>query len=395
MKSPTVLSTVPKLYTAQGDVNKKWFVFFNYFNPSTGKNERVRIFRGFADCTTYHQKITHGRQLLADTILQLQAGWSPFEKELQIEIAPNNAAEVLEKGKNITTVLAALIDRLNKELQWRDKTYYDYKSANRVLEKYLKQKRAQLHLRAVNEKEAQLFLQWLVAERKAGPTTRNKYRAIMRCLWHQLLKTRDVIQNPWREIPKLREHREGKMAFNEIQARTLKHKMQESDPWLWLVCSFQFHCFMRPVSEVRMLQVQDLDFDTKKVRVKGKYVKTHEAKILDMPEALYKDLKKRGIDKLKSDLYIFGQGGKPGALPVSKNVFYKRHSKIQKACGIGADYSLYSWKHTGNVMLYRKFKDLKMNQAINYHTDISTTDIYLRTKGAYNVEAVRTGFPKI
>ena len=36
-----------------------------------------------------------------------------------------------------------------------------------------------------------------------------------------------------------------------------------------------------------------------------------------------------------------------------------------------------------------------LSDAINHHSDISTTDIYLRTKGAYNVEQVRTGFPTI
>lgn len=395
MKSPTVLSTVPKLYTASGDVNKKWFVHFHYFNPATGRNQRVRIFTGFAERITYDAKIQYGKQLVLDTITKLQSGWSPFEKEPQLAIAPNHAGEVLEKGKDIKKVLTALLQRLNKELQWREKTFSDYQSAVKIFTDYLAANQPNLHLRAVDEKQAQLFLQWLTEKRKTGPTTRNKYRAFMRAIWHRMLKTGDATQNPWREIQKLREHREGKLAFSEQQARTLKTAIQKESAWLWLVCSFQFHCFLRPVSEVRTLQVQDLDFDARKVRVRAKNVKTHQAKSLDMPEALYNELIKLRVHKLKPDWFIFGANGMPGTKPISKNIFYKRHAKIQKAAGIGSDFSLYSWKHTGNVMLYRKFKDLKMNQAINHHTDISTTDIYLRTKGAYNADQVRHGFPTI
>lgn len=395
MKSPTVLSTVPKLYTASGDVTKKWFVHFHYFNPATGRNQRVRIFTGFAERITYDAKRQYGEQLVLDTIAKIQQGWSPFEKEPQLSIAPNHAGEVLQKGKDINKILTELLKRLNNEIQWREKTFKDYTSAVRVFNQYLRLKQPNLHLRAVDENQAQQFLQWLTVTNKVGPTTRNKYRAVMRSLWHRLLKTGDATQNPWREIQKLREHREGKLAFNTQQARALKTAIQKHDPWLWLVCSFQFHCFLRPVSEVRMLQAQDLDFTARKVRVRGINVKTHQTKILDMPAALYNELIKMRVHKLKPDWFVFGEHGTPGTKPISKSRFYKRHAKIQKAEGIGKDFSLYSWKHTGNVMLYRKFKDLKMNQAINHHTDISTTDIYLRTKGAYNADQVRHAFPTI
>jgi integrase len=393
MKSPNAFCTVPKLYTAGGDVNKKWFVYFHYFNPATGRNQRVRLFAGFADKETYHQKIQHGQWLVQQTTDKLKSGWCPFESEPALAVPPNHAGEVLEKGKSISVAVTQLLQRLNKELQWREKTFADYTSMAKIFSEYLSARKPHLHLRAFNEKEAQLFLQWL--SEKRGPTTRNKYRAGLCRIWLQLVRSGHAIQNPWREIPKLREHRAGKLAFNEAQARALKQAMQKNDPWLWLVCSFQFHCFLRPVSEVRLIKIQDLDFDAMKVRIPAKNVKTHQSKILDMPTALCHELKEMQVHKLKPEYYLFGKNGLPGIEPISKNRFYKRHSKIQKAAGISSDFSLYSWKHTGNVMLYRKFKDLKMNQAINHHSDISTTDIYLRTKGAYNVEQVRTGFPTI
>ena len=32
----------PKIYTAKGDLSKRWYVYFSYRNPSTGKLKRQK-----------------------------------------------------------------------------------------------------------------------------------------------------------------------------------------------------------------------------------------------------------------------------------------------------------------------------------------------------------------
>jgi len=38
----------PQLYTANGDLKKRWYVYFSYRNPETGKLKRVTPFYGEA-----------------------------------------------------------------------------------------------------------------------------------------------------------------------------------------------------------------------------------------------------------------------------------------------------------------------------------------------------------
>ncbi|MBT8318077.1 MAG: site-specific integrase, partial [Lutibacter sp.] len=38
----------PKIYTANGDLNKRWYVYFSYRNPKTGRLKRVTPFYGEA-----------------------------------------------------------------------------------------------------------------------------------------------------------------------------------------------------------------------------------------------------------------------------------------------------------------------------------------------------------
>ena len=36
----------PKIYTAKGDLSKRWYVYFTFRNPETGKLERVKNIYG-------------------------------------------------------------------------------------------------------------------------------------------------------------------------------------------------------------------------------------------------------------------------------------------------------------------------------------------------------------
>ena len=44
----------PKIYTAKGDLTKRWYVYFSYRNPETGKLKRQTPFYGNAN--TYKTK---------------------------------------------------------------------------------------------------------------------------------------------------------------------------------------------------------------------------------------------------------------------------------------------------------------------------------------------------
>lgn len=43
----TKVAILPKLYDANGDIRKKWFVYFSYRNPADNKMTRFRVFEGF------------------------------------------------------------------------------------------------------------------------------------------------------------------------------------------------------------------------------------------------------------------------------------------------------------------------------------------------------------
>lgn len=43
------LFSSPKIYTAKGDLSKRWYVYFSFRNPKTGKLERQTNIKGDAN----------------------------------------------------------------------------------------------------------------------------------------------------------------------------------------------------------------------------------------------------------------------------------------------------------------------------------------------------------
>lgn len=87
-----------KIYNANGDLNKRWYVYFSFWNPKTGKLERMKNsygksnnYRTKEDClsvlTIYRKKL----------LVLLKAGFNPFEDNIVILQQRINKADVLKE----------------------------------------------------------------------------------------------------------------------------------------------------------------------------------------------------------------------------------------------------------------------------------------------------------
>ena len=82
----------PKLYTANGDLTKRWYVYFSFRNPTTGRLKRITPFYGEAN--KYKTKedrlfvLSAYRKKILDV---LKKGYNPFEDNT--ELHQKNLAE--------------------------------------------------------------------------------------------------------------------------------------------------------------------------------------------------------------------------------------------------------------------------------------------------------------
>lgn len=87
------------------------------------------------------------------------------------------------------------------------------------------------------------------------------------------------------------------------------------------------------------------------------------------------------LDKYPANWYLFGQNLKPSEKPYSRNAVTRRHAAILKRCSIDSRYSMYSWKHTGNVDSYLAGIDVYDIMRQNRHHSLEQTMNYLRSLG--------------
>ncbi|ULC58638.1 hypothetical protein MBM09_11985 [Flaviramulus sp. BrNp1-15] len=218
------LFSSPKIYTANGNLSKRWYVYFSFRDPNTGKLKRLTPFYGTAN--TYKTKeermevLTVYRKVLLKLLKQ---GYNPFKD--------NTALYQKLHGKTITTPSITEESTQQKEakqslnqprempnlslraafdygLKLKEKlvgvrTLKDYRNKIDLLLKWLDKNHP--NIKTIDTLDKQLVLQFLnhVLD-KTSPRNRNNYRADLGSII-QVLEDNDVIgQNFVKNIPILK-----------------------------------------------------------------------------------------------------------------------------------------------------------------------------------------------
>jgi len=90
----------PKLYTAKGDLKKRWYVYFSFKDPKTGKLKRVTPFYGEAHKYKTKEDRLYVLSAYRKKILELlKKGYNPFEDNSELE---TNQKELESTRKAVT-----------------------------------------------------------------------------------------------------------------------------------------------------------------------------------------------------------------------------------------------------------------------------------------------------
>lgn len=168
--------------------------------------------------------------------------------------------------------------------------------------------------------------------------------------------------------------------------------MRKYDPQLLLVCQLEYYCAIRP-NECRLLQVGDVDFENKVIRVPQDKSKNRQTEHVCIPRQLYNAMLKAKLNEYNRDLYLFGAKGVPGVKPLGKNNFRNRFNAFRNRLGLSAEYKLYSFKHSGGVELVNAGVDTWELQRHFRHKSIDTTERYVRKNFAINSDKIKNHFP--
>ena len=398
------LFSIPKIYTANGNLSKRWYVYFSFRDSDTGKLKRLTPFYGTAN--TYKTKeerlevLTVYRKVLLKLLKQ---GYNPFLDNTALyqklqgknETKPldtNESTQQKETNLNLNQTkeepklsLRAAFDyglKLKEKLIG-ERTLKDYGNKIILLLKWMEENHPKIKtIDALDKKMVLLFLNHVLD--KTSPRNRNNYRADLGSVF-QVLEDNDIIkQNFVKNIPILKSQPERNKTYSlETQEAIFKH-LEEKDPILLLYIKFICYGFMRPI-EVCRLKVNNINLHDKTIQFKAKN-SLFKTKII--PQILWDDLP--DLSKLSPD-YILFTPEKIGAIwetneTNKRNYFSKRFKKVVKDhFKLGTDYGLYSFRHTYITKVYRAliknsspFEAKSKLMLITGHKSMSALEKYLR-----------------
>jgi len=395
--------SAPKIYTAKGDLSKRWYVYFTFRNPETEKLERMKNVYGKANLYKTKEDRLAVLSVYRKNLLQLlKEGYNPFEdnnilhKTKKDQIIPENKSATKVSAKPIEAPLPKvkeINDKFLKEAfdyglnlkkhQVNERTFQDYGYKINAFLKFIAKEKPEVKTIGQLSKKVLLdFLNHVLMN--SSPRNRNNYRLILGSIMQTLEENEVMPVNFIKNIKVLKSIPERNKTYSLDLENKIFNYLETEDPILLLYIKFISYNYLRPI-EVCRLTLGDINFENNTVSFKAK---NSPLKIKIIPEILLEELP--DLSQMDKSYFLFTPD-KIGAkwettLTNRRDYFSKRFKKIVKShFNLNKDYGLYSFRHTSITKLYRMlikkaspFEAKSKLMLITGHTSMVALEKYLR-----------------
>ena len=210
------------------------------------------------------------------------------------------------------------------------------------------------------------FLEYLNASSK-NPSFFNHERARLSSIIGTVLEPHDL-PNPLQLIKKVKLQQAMHKPFNDVHA--VLGDIKAFNENLFLCCLLTYGCLLRPHQEIRQLTWSDFSDDLEFISLSGRRNKSGRNRIVPVSPYIRQHLHPSGRTQ-----NIFTGSEEPYNACYFKTLWsrYKKQSKL-----LEANQTLYSFRHTGAIEVYKKTKDIAVVQQVMGHASMQVTLGYLR-----------------
>jgi len=348
---------LPRIFDADSDLNQRWFVYYYYKNPDTGKFQRFRVFIS-SKYQTKTARYTHANEIKAEIKRKLLSGFNPFSSRTL--------------GVSLQKALDFAVDY--KLSVTGKRTAFTYRSVAKLFLEWAETKEINdKPVKDCSRKHIQKYLDdCLIVEKVSNRTHNNRLRSL-KTLFNVLLEREYVDFNPILGIKLIKVNEPGITAYTPEELATITGILPAYNYQLYVISQLIFYCFLRPAELVR-LQFKDVMWDNQMILVPGNKSKNGKTETIVIPDQLFENLKDWNRD-YPSDWYLFGKMLNPGPEKISPNrisdwwrLFKKKYNFTK---------NIYDMKHTGNGMAFDQDLNARDIQLQNRHYSLDQTQQYL------------------
>ena len=369
----------PKIYDADGDLSKRWYVYFS-FRKSTDA-ALVRFPNNFyaAQHLDKKDRLQWLKKIQRTLSILLKDGFDPYN--------PENKFEFDTEDKSNQSIEEALKFALNiKKSTLAATSYKGLEGRILRFEKWLNENGFKNRLiTTVNKKVVTSYLNEILIATSAK--NRNNTRTDISSIFTVLADNDIIPDNFIHKVPVLKSTPEKNKSFTTEEEAKIFNYLDKNNKLLALYVKFISYNFLRPV-EVNRVKIGDIDLNDKILKIKTKT----GFKVKRIPQLLIDEIPDLSI--YLCDAYLFGRKDFGQYWEATENNRRNDYSdyflEVKKKFGFDKNYGLYSFRHTFITKLYNTFiKEMTPDEAesnimsITGHSTKTALRKYLREINAY------------
>jgi len=349
-------------YAELFDTGKRWYVYYYVVNPSSGNLERKRVYLNRLKSLSNKQRYA---KKLIDTINdRLDTGWNPFIAEKHV--------------KQYTPIIKALEFVVEYRLAYiRERSKPTYINRKKVLVDWLVQKKlANKYIFEFTDQNANDFMNCLLIERGIRGVTYNNYLIDYRGFFNLLIKHKFVTENPFKSIDRLPETAKDKAPFTDHEQKIYKEYLIANDYDFFITSMYCYYCAIRP-NEITQIKVSHVNLERKTIMIPAAISKNKKQRLIPIADNFSKHLQNY-LKDIPDNYFLCGMGFKPSTKPIARTRISEHFREIADKIGLPKNVFFYSLKDTCADRLIEAGFSTKTLRDLFGHSDIATTDHYLR-----------------
>lgn len=182
--------------------------------------------------------------------------------------------------------------------------------------------------------------------------------------------------------------------YTEDQIHKVLDFIKVLHPDLYLCCLMSYGCLLRPHNEIRILKRSHFKNDFSEIHLSGTENKGGKIRIVPIPNYVRQILLPK-IENLNPDDNIFSRNSIPRNRCYFGTAWTRIFNQMKKSKIVESNQTIYSFRHSAAVNVFKKTKDLHIVQQLMGHSDMIVTLKYLRGLGVHNTDELRDVLPDL